>query len=168
MDSKERSELEARLREEFERLNRERFDNSIEDYKLRFSKSSVRTHGSINLETKTIRISYPMYEQHGWEMVAQTLLHEMTHALIHQQGGHARHTKRFWNEFEKRGGVRDRIDVKPTAPYVYACPTCQQEIERIRPMKRPWLYSCIRCDRNYNPKHRLYLKREKGQIKLEC
>lgn len=101
-----------------------------------------------------------MYEQHGWNAVTQTLLHEMTHALIHQQGGQARHTKRFWLEFEKRGGVREKHDVKPKSTYVYACPSCEREYERIKKLARR--SSCGRCDRRYNPAYQLYLKRDKS------
>lgn len=156
-------DIKKRLYDEFNLLNRQRFASEIEKYSLRFSQYSARTHGRIDFGKKEIMISLPMYEQYGWEAVRMTLLHEMTHALIHQRGGQARHTKRFWHEFEKRGGVREKIDVKPKNPYVYACPTCGQEIERMRRIKRPWLHSCSICDKSYNPRHRLFLKKDKSK-----
>jgi predicted SprT family Zn-dependent metalloprotease len=146
------------LKLEFERLNKERFNGQIQEYKLKFHRTSCRTHGRINLAKKEIMISLPMYEQYGWPAVTQTLLHEMVHALFHQEGRHVRHTKAFWREFEKRGGTREKIDVKPKNPYTYACPTCESEIERARRIRNPGRYSCAKCDRKYNPKHRLYLK----------
>jgi predicted SprT family Zn-dependent metalloprotease len=154
-------ELNTRLHREFDRLNIERFEGKIADHALRFSRNQVRTHGCINFRLRKITISLPMYEQHGWEAVVQTLLHEMTHALLHQEGRQDRHTRLFWRELEKRGGTREKKDVKPGAAYVYACPTCGREIERMRRIKRPWLRSCGRCDRRYNPRHRLYLKSDK-------
>jgi len=167
MNKKEFDDLNFRLKAEFARLNNERFDGVIEDYDVRFAKRSVRTHGSINFYRKAIRVSLPLFEQHGWELVIQTLIHEMTHALIHQQGGQARHSKRFWQEFKRRGGVRDRINVKPKTCYVYACPTCGEEFERLRKLKGLRSYSCSICDKEYNPQHKLYLKRDMSQMKLE-
>ena len=156
-----------KLNEMFESINKEKFEGFIESYKLRFSNYSARTHGRIDFRKKEIMISHPMFEQFGWDSVWQTLLHEMCHAYIHQTGGQARHTKRFWSEFENRGGLRERIYVKPKNSYIYACPTCGVEIERMRRIKRPWMYSCIKCDKNYNLRHRLYLKRDKCQVKLD-
>jgi len=166
MDKEIMNRLNERLKEEFIRLNKERFDGEIEKYCVRFSKAAVKTHGSINMSRKTIRVSLQMLEQHGWDAVEQTLLHEMCHALIFQNGGQTSHSRRFWSEFEKRGGKRDRIDVKPKASYVYACPTCGVEIERMRRISQPWRYSCISCDKNYNLAHKLYLKRDKKQATL--
>lgn len=153
--------LTDRLRLEFDSLNAERFGGTIPPYKLRFSRTSVYTHGCINFRLGKISVSLPLYEEHGWEAVRQTLLHEMTHALLHLEGGHRRHTRRFWGELERRGGVRTRMDVKPRNPWVYACPTCQREIHRIRRFRNPGRLSCGRCDERFNPKHRLYLKSEK-------
>jgi len=168
MEKADMQRLTGMLGKEFKKLNTERFGDEIEDYKLKFSNYSARTHGRISFQKKEIMISLPLFEQYGWEAVSQTLLHEMVHALIHQRGGHNRHTKRFWEEFRRRGGVRDRLEVKPRAAYVYACPTCDAEFERMRRIKRPWLYSCSFCSRGYNPLHRLYLKRDKYQTSLKA
>jgi predicted SprT family Zn-dependent metalloprotease len=154
------TELNLRLLEEYDHLNAERFSGELRDYKLRFSRNQVRTHGCINFRLKKITISLPMYEQHGWDAVVDTLLHEMTHGLLHQRGHHDRHTKLFYRELLARGGTRQKKDVKPKAAYVYACPTCGREFERIRRLKRPWARSCAKCDRRYNPRHRLYLKKD--------
>lgn len=159
LDRKDIDGLEYRLYEEFHRLNRERFDGIILPHRLRFSCCSVRTHGRIELHKRKIMVSLLLYEQYGWNAVVQTLLHEMTHALIHQQGGQARHTKKFWLEFEKRGGIMERYDVKPKSTYVYACPSCEKEYERIKKLVKT--HSCSRCDKKYNPAYRLYLKRDK-------
>ncbi len=165
MDAAEKYVLDRKLKELFNRLNRERFNGEIEPYKLRWSTRSIRTHGSIYFNKKEIMVSAELLRQHGWDAVEQTMLHEMTHALIHQRGGHNRHTKRFWREFERRGGVRDKMEVEPNAAYVYACPTCGTEYERMRELKKGQ-YSCSRCDKRYNPEHRLYLKRDKHQRRL--
>jgi len=155
--------LTLRLQEEFSHLNAERFGGELADYRLRFSPNQVRTHGCINFRLRKITISLPMYEQHGWEAVVDTLLHEMTHALLHQRGHRDRHTKLFYRELIARGGTRQKKDVRPKDAYVYACPTCGREFERMRRLKRPWARSCAACDRRYNPRHRLYLKAEKGK-----
>ncbi|MFH1054748.1 MAG: SprT-like domain-containing protein [Candidatus Altiarchaeota archaeon] len=154
-------ELTLRLRDEFARLNIERFGGLIQEHSVRFSRRSFRTHGSINFRRKQIRVSLQLYEQHGWEAVVQTLLHEMTHALLHQEGRRDRHTKLFWAEFKSRGGVRDKLEVKPVGGFVYACPTCGLEMHRLRKIRHPWRYSCRSCDRRYNPRHRLYLTEER-------
>ncbi|MFH0862685.1 MAG: SprT-like domain-containing protein [Candidatus Altiarchaeota archaeon] len=156
-------ELNLRIREEFARLNAERFGGELGEHSLRFSPNQVRTHGCINFRLRKITISLPMYEQHGWDAVVDTLLHEMTHALLHQRGSHDRHTKLFYRELIARGGTRQKKDVKPRKAYVYACPTCGREFERMRKLKRPWARSCAACDHRYNPRHRLYLKRDRSQ-----
>lgn len=163
MDIKKKRMLDEKLRKEFDRLNIEKFSGQIERYELKFSEYSARTHGRINFKRMHIMISLPMLRQYGWDAVRQTLLHEMCHALIHQQGGHPRHTKRFWSEFQKRGGIRDRLCVKPQRAYVYACPTCDTEFERMRKIKKPWLYSCSRCDKGFNIRHRLYLREVRNE-----
>ena len=163
MNKKELVTLTQRLEAEYHRLNTERFGGLLPAHRLRFSHTSARTHGRINFTTGKIMISLPMYEQYGWPAVENTLLHEMTHALLHMMGRHDRHTKLFWSEFKRRGGVRDRVDVKPRNAIVYACPTCDTEIHRMRRLKRPWMYSCRRCDKRYNPKHRLFLKQDRSQ-----
>ncbi len=147
---------------EFDRLNKERFDGLLPRYEIFLSGYAARTHGRINLSKRKIMLSLNLYEQHGWDALAMTLLHEMTHALIHELGGRPSHNKRFWAEYEKRGGVRDRIEVQPKSCYVYACPTCESEFRRMRRIKRPWLHSCPKCDRKYNLRHRLYLKLDKS------
>jgi predicted SprT family Zn-dependent metalloprotease len=154
-------QLEARLRAEFLRLNAERFGGELQEYRLVFSRNQVRTHGCINFRLRKITISAQMYEQHGWDAVVDTLLHEMTHGLLHQRGHHDRHTKLFYRELLARGGTRQKKLVKPKAAYIYACPTCGREFERMRKLKRPWARSCARCDKRYNPRHRLYLKKDK-------
>ena len=166
MDEAGIEELTARLKAEFHRLNAKRFSGELDDYAPRLSRSSVRVHGSVNFRRKQIRISLPMYEQNGWGAVVNTLLHEMTHALLHKTGHPGRHTKLFWEEFKRRGGVRDRIDVQPQSCYIYACRTCGREIRRMRKLKRPWMYSCRRCDKRYNPRHRLYLKKDKNPASI--
>ncbi|MBD3260815.1 MAG: hypothetical protein GF334_03925 [Candidatus Altiarchaeales archaeon] len=155
--------LTEKLKKEYRRLNDERFDGLLPDYEVRFSMKAYRTHGSINFQRKRINISLPLLKQYGWESVNQTLLHEMTHLYIHLKGGRASHSKRFWREFQKRGGRRDKIKVDPVDCYVYACPTCGMEIKRLKKIKQPWRHSCLKCDRSYNPRHRIYLKRDKGQ-----
>jgi predicted SprT family Zn-dependent metalloprotease len=160
MNEPEIPTLNRRLRDEFDRLNAERFGGAIGGYRLWFSRTAVRTHGCINFRLRKIMVSLPLYEQHGWDAVVETLLHEMTHALIHQEGGQSRHSKRFWEELLRRGGTRGKYDVAPKAAYVYACPTCAREFNRLRRLRNPGRYSCVRCDRRYNPLHRLYLKRE--------
>jgi len=163
MDDRELEGLIRRLKEDFDRLNRERFGGEIGEYKLRFSHAAVRTHGTVNFRLKKITVSLPMYEQHGWDAVTETLLHEMTHAYLKENGHQGRHTRLFWRELLARGGTREKKDVKPKAAYVYACPTCGREIERMRRLKQPWRHSCGRCDGGYNPMHRLYLKKDKNR-----
>lgn len=168
LDIEEIEAFRGRLIKEFVRMNTELFGNAIPEYEIRVSRRSYRTHGSINFARKTIRISLPLFIQHGWRQARQTLLHEMTHAYIHEQGGRTGHTKRFWREYERRGGVREKVYVEPENHYVYACPTCGTEIKRVRRIRRPWTYSCLKCDSRYNPIHRLYLKRDKGQSALKA
>jgi len=162
MDDLELTNLTERLRQEFDRLNNERFEGVLPAYRLKFSKRAVRTHGNIVFSDRLIRISLRLYLQFGWDAVVQTLLHEMTHAFIHSDGGRGRHGRRFWDEFRRRGGLKEKYDVMPERFHVYACPTCGQEIRRMRRLKRHWRFSCSKCDRKYNPNHRLYLKKEKS------
>ncbi|MBU0762937.1 MAG: SprT-like domain-containing protein [Candidatus Altiarchaeota archaeon] len=163
MDSMEvdDSTLIGLISREFDRLNTQHFGGSIPMYRFRISRYSARTHGRIDFSKREIMLSLNLYLQHGWDAVVQTLLHEMTHAYLHELGGRSNHTQRFWREFTKRGGVRDKIDVKPKSCYLYACSTCGAEYERMRCMKKPWLHSCPRCDKKYNPLHKLYLKKDK-------
>jgi len=166
MEKLDQQIIEERLADEYGILNRNSFGGKLPKYAIRLSRRAIHTHGSVNFQKREVMISEALFSQHGWEAVRQTLLHEMAHILIHKDGGHARHTKRFWEEFEKRGGVRDRLEVKPKSSYVYACSTCSREIYRSYKIKNPVNYSCLKCDKEYNPDHKLILKRDKGQTSI--
>jgi predicted SprT family Zn-dependent metalloprotease len=152
------SYLLSKLQDAFDRLNNDCFGGVLPKHTFRISRYAARTHGRINLGKRQIMISLNLFLQHGWEAVEKTLLHEMTHAYLHLNAIKPSHGKRFWDEFIRRGGVRDKIEVKPLYAYIYVCRSCGKQYPRMRKIRRPWLRSCPKCDIKYNPKHALVLK----------
>lgn len=91
--------------------------------------------------------------------IENTLRHEMAHAFDYELRGKSDHS-RTWKMWAVRcGAIPERLsNVKhePRYKYTATCPSCGYKTGFYRKPKRK--YSCHRCDKNYNERHRFKLK----------
>jgi predicted SprT family Zn-dependent metalloprotease len=140
----------------YNNLNRQYFGESLPSCRLEFSRRLVRTAAKIWPRERLIRLSVSYHQQYGPAELSNTLLHEMIHLWLHEQGLPCGHTARFRQKLTEVG-LPDRIRALPVPPrpyrYLYRCPTCQREVKTRRKINS----SCGHCDRVYNPHHRFRL-----------
>lgn len=97
--------------------------------------------GCCNYKKKCISLSAPIAEINEEEIVKNTILHEIAHALAFPFCGHGYHWK---NMCMKIGAKAKRTsDCKnPVGKYIAVCPTCGKETYFYRKVKRNYLCSC--------------------------
>lgn len=140
-------------------LNRQHFEDKLPPCKLELSRRLVRTAGKIWPRSRLMRLSLPYHEQYGPAELANTILHEMVHLWLHEQGLPSGHTARFRQKMTEVG-LPNRVQALPVPPrpyrYLYHCPTCQLEVKTRRKINS----SCGKCDTRYNPRHHFKLRAE--------
>lgn len=137
-------------------LNEQHFEAKLPPCRLELSRRLVRTAGKIWPRARLIRLSFSYHEQYGLTELANTLLHEMIHLWLYEQGLPSGHNDRFHQKMNEVG-LSDRIKALPIPPrpyrYLYCCPTCLQEVQTRRKINS----SCGKCDKVYNPQHHFKL-----------
>jgi SprT protein len=111
---------------------------------------AVRRFGSCNYTKRRISLSKTLTLLNAEDVVHETLLHEIAHALAPRNAGHGPKWKAIAHAIgcnaERCYG--DEV-VQPQRRYVGRCPTCATTISRNRRKK----LSCAKCDRKFNPTH---------------
>lgn len=99
--------------------------------------------------TKTISISRPLTELNSEAEVADTILHEIAHALVGPDVGHGAEWVRIARSIGCNG-ERESPDgtVTPTPPYRATCGTCGTHWDRHR--RSRYSMACPRCCREHN------------------
>ncbi len=140
----------------YKQLNGQHFGGQLPLCTLELSSRLTRTAGKIWPKQRRLRLSLTYHQRYGSEELANTILHEMVHLWLHEQGLSSGHTPLFRQKMTELG-LPERIHAlpMPLAPYkyIYACPTCHREVKTRRQIRS----SCGRCDKEYNPRHRLRL-----------
>jgi hypothetical protein len=153
-EKEEIAALTERLWEEFHRLNRAYFHDTLTLREVRVS-TRKQYGGYYRKSESLIVVSWQGYKDHGWEESLETFRHEVAH-IVHQD-----HSKAFW-ELAFRIGCQRRFARPPKerhpaySRYVYECPSCQTRYYRRKRVARS---SCGLCDRKYNPAFQLRLVR---------
>jgi predicted SprT family Zn-dependent metalloprotease len=112
---------------------------------VRFSSRARRRLGLCNYTRKVIQLSSAFIELNGEDLVAETVKHEIAHALTPGHG----HDE-IWKRMAVLVGAPHircaNIAVRPPGRWVAVCPTCERVFfmyRRPKPRKR-W---CLRCGR---------------------
>jgi predicted SprT family Zn-dependent metalloprotease len=133
-------------------LNQIHFANTLPACAIELSHRLTRTAGKIWPRAKLMRLSIPYHSHYGIEELKHTILHEMVHLWLHEQGLPNGHTPLFRQKLSELGSL-ERVHAlpMPACPYryLYRCPTCAYEIRTRRRISS----SCGKCDTSYNPRH---------------
>lgn len=104
------------------------------------------------------RLATELPKAQSEDEIDRTLKHELAHLIAFNRAGNSRiqphgtEWKRACRELGIAG--EDRCHALPFAPrkmtkkYLYACPSCQSEVPRVRPFKRP--VACYECCKQHS------------------
>jgi predicted SprT family Zn-dependent metalloprotease len=121
--------------------------HGLTSWHFKFDNAKVR-FGSCNYETHTISISRHLTMLNTWENVANTVLHEIAHALAGKPAGHGRSWKLHANAI---GCTAERcydpdVVIAPPTKFVGTCPSCKRTAKRHRRNR----VACATCCATYN------------------
>lgn len=137
-------------------------EHKLKGWKFKFDNAKTRL-GYCSYVDKTISISKNYIKLNGQELVRDTLLHEIAHALCDESVGHGRKWRAVCQEIgampvaTKRGMNIERIKGKWKA----VCSACNREFDRYHRPQRGARYSCSSCSgRIFNPIFEIVYKKE--------
>lgn len=125
-------------------------EHSLDDWRVVADHAKTRA-GACRFRTKTISLSRPLTALHDEELVRDTILHEIAHALVGPTHGH----DRVWRATARQIGCSGERLVSADAPRVEGdwrgqC-AAGHEITRHRRPQR--VVSCSQCCRTFSPRH---------------
>ena len=109
---------------------------------------AVRRFGHCRFEARTITLSRHLVALNDVDLVRDTILHEIAHALAGPRHGH----DAVWRRTAVRVGARpdrtfgDEV-ASPPARWVGTCPGCGNRLERHRLLRRTRQLACASCGR---------------------
>lgn len=103
--------------------------------------------GMADYRAWTIRISVPYHDAHGWDgELADTLLHEMIHLWLHQEGRPSGHGPEFRAIAARLGCPRYAKRMPPRRILLYRCPSCGASVEYRRRVRLACRACCDRLN----------------------
>lgn len=124
--------------------------------------NAKRRNGICSHSEETISISRNYVRLNTPELIQDTLLHEIAHALVGFGSGHDRKWKAKCIEIGARPvRCKDADEVKHVkGDWVAHCPNCNREFNRINKPRKGYQYSCQYCDgKRFNPLYELIYKK---------
>lgn len=119
----------------------------LDDWRFEFD-AAVRRFGHCRFEARTISLSRHLVALNEVQVVRDTILHEIAHALAGPRHGH----DAVWRRTAVHVGARpdrtfgDEV-ASPPAPWVGTCPGCGSRLERHRLLRRTRQLACAACGR---------------------
>ncbi len=125
-------------------------EHGLDDWRLIADDAKTRA-GVCRFRTRTISLSRPLTLLHDEDLVRDTILHEIAHALVGPLHGH----DATWRTTALRIGCSGERLVDPGAPRVVGdwrgtCPAGHETTRHRRPQR---VVSCHRCHRTFSPHH---------------
>ena len=119
-----------RIRGLFAELNERHFGGRLVEPRLLLSRRLRASAGMADHRSWTVRISVPYHDTHGWDAeFSDTLLHEMIHLWLSQQGRPSGHTPEFRRMALHLGCPRYAKRMPARRTLLYRCGTCGREVE---------------------------------------
>lgn len=129
----------------------------LDDWELRFS-NQKRHLGYCRPKKKIISISKAFMETNSFNVMRDTLLHEIAHALHFLETGKTNHSN-GWKKYALRVGCEPKRCATgqglcmPKGNYIGVCPVCGKETHFYRKVRRS--YSCSHCTKRYDSRFKL-------------
>ena len=118
----------------------------LDDWDFTFDHAKRRL-GQTNFTEKRISLSKHFVQAGDWELVRNTVLHEIAHALVGERHGH----DGVWKEQARALGIEPKAATHeaPTveSKYIGTCPNGHTFERHRRPRG---LHSCTQCDKKFN------------------
>lgn len=136
----------------------------LADWNINFSYAK-RTLGHCNCSNKLISISDAYMKANPFDIMKDTLLHEIAHALHFEKTGKTDHGKQ-WKEFARDVGCKPRrcADLSeinlPAPKYTGKCTSCGNVTNFYRKVRKT--YSCNICSKKFDPKFKLRIEKYLG------
>ncbi len=139
------AQLESRLAALLTELNARHFEGRLRPPRIRLTRRLTSSAGMADAGNWTIRISVPYHDLHGWEAEAEaTLVHEMIHLWLRQQGRPSGHTPEFRALAGELGAPRFAKRMPPKRQRHYRCPSCGREATYRRRVTLACRFCCDR------------------------
>lgn len=125
-------------------------EHGLHDWTLGLDRAKTRA-GATHFRQRRITLSAPLTRAHDDDLVRDTILHEIAHALVGPNHGH----DRVWKAKARELGASDSRcftseAAKNLAPFIGRCPAGHE----VRRHKRPnRLVSCTRCSGSFDLAH---------------
>lgn len=122
-------------------------EHGLHDWTLTLDRAKTRA-GAMFPRQRRISLSGPLTRVHDEELVRDTILHEIAHALVGHEHGH----DRVWKAKARELGASDQRcfdseGARELAPFIGLCPAGHE----VRRHKRPTrLVSCSRCSSGFD------------------
>lgn len=125
-------------------------EHGLDDWRVVADHAKTRA-GACRFRTKTISLSRPLTALHDEELVRDTILHEIAHALVGPTHGH----DRVWRATARQIGCTGERLVSADAPRVEGdwrgqCPAGHEITRHRRPQR---VVSCSQCSPTFSPRH---------------
>lgn len=136
-----------RLRVLFAELNQRHFEGRLREPAFRMSRRLRASAAMADCRAWAVRISIQYHETHGWDSeLADTLLHEMIHLWLGQQGRPSGHTPEFRRLASRLGCPRYAKRMPARRIHPYRCGTCGKTVEYRRKVR----LACRPCCDRFN------------------
>lgn len=132
-------------------------------WRFGFNRSKT-IHGSCYYHRKEIRLSKYLTEINDEDEIRNTILHEISHAILPPSFGH----NKVWKMLFIYLGGDGRVIASERAKflngkYIYSCPNCGYEYHRFKVITK-LNYYCVDCFKTYKERYILKLKEENNLV----
>lgn len=92
----------------YRKLNKQHFNNKLPECIIRWHFRFKSTIGDIKESTPLIRLNFQHHKKYGYQEIRDTLLHEMIHLYLHQNGKKSYHDHgKDFKKIAKQFGLKD-------------------------------------------------------------
>jgi predicted SprT family Zn-dependent metalloprotease len=125
-------------------------EHGLHDWTVGLDRAKTRA-GATHFRHRRITLSAPLTRAHDEDLVRDTILHEIAHALVGPAHGH----DRVWKAKAREVGASDERcfsseAARELAPFIGTCPAGHEVRRHRRPTR---LIACAQCSSSFDPAH---------------